>query len=78
MTPCPWPPCPWPPCPWGEGGHLDLLWFPRHPNMCQSLSVGIRLCQTLFMQYFLHFFDNGFHIFRYGDHWQDLELIKFL
>ena len=45
-----------PPRPWGEGGHLDLLWFP-HPNVCcPSASVCVHLCQTLFTQYFLQFF----------------------
>ena len=59
--------------PWGEGGHLNLLWFPV-TQMC----VGIRLCQMLFTRNFLQFFVNGFQILRYGDHGQDLELINFL
>ena len=52
-----------------RGGDLDLLWFPRLPNVCQ------RLCHTLFTQYVLQFFTNDFHIFIYSDHGQDLELI---
>ena len=64
-----------PPCPWGEGGHLDLLWFPVtqmcwHPCPC--------LCQTLFTWYFLPFFTDNFQILGYGYHGQDLELVNFL
>ena len=29
------------------------------------------------MRYFLQFFANGFHILRYGDDGQDLEVINF-
>ena len=82
-----------PPRPWGKGGHLDLLWFPvtqmcvrdhlrpsgtnaavAQPRMWHKRECG----QSLFTLYFLQFFTNGFHIRRYGDHGQDLELINFL
>ena len=75
--------CPPPrPLPLGEGGYLDLLWFPI-TQMCVSVCQSIRphpsacvLCQTLFTRYFLQFFTNGFQIHRYADHGQDLELIS--
>ena len=68
------------PCPWGEGTsrftvvcfHLNVCW---HPSA--YVCVHPRLCQSLFTQYFLQFFANGFHILRYGDHRQDLEVINF-
>ena len=31
------------PLPLGRRGHLDLLWFPHHPNACPSTSVCARL-----------------------------------
>ena len=50
--------------PWGEGGHLDLLWFP-----VTQMWVGIRPCprlyQTLFARYLLHFFADGCQILIY-------------
>ena len=67
--------------PWGEGGHLDLLWFPV-TQMCFSVHPRPRPClhlyQTLFTQYFLQYITNGFQILRYCDHRQDLELNNFL
>ena len=67
-----------PPCPWGEGGHLDLLWFP-----VTQVSVGVRVrprpsVPDLCMRYFLQFFTNVFQIPRYDDHGQNLKLINFL
>ena len=62
-----------PPHPWGEGGHVDLLWFPV-TQMC----VSVRVCATLFTCYFPQFITNDFQILRYGAHGQDLELIKVL
>ena len=68
-----------PPCPCGEGGHLDLLWFP-----VTQICVGVHpclhpcLCQSLFTWYFQQFFADGFQILRYGDHEQGLELINLL
>ena len=59
----------------GKGGHLDLLWLPV-TQMC--VCVRPCLCQSLFAQYFLQFFANGFQILKYGDHGKDLELINFL
>ena len=56
---------------WGKGGHLNLLLFPV-TQMCAG--VCPHLYQTLFTQYFLQVFTNGFQIHRYGDHGQDLEL----
>ena len=50
----------------------------RHPNVCRRPSVCVRLCQTLFMWYFLQFVTNDFQIFWYGDHWQVLDWIIFL
>ena len=47
--------------------HTNVCWHPVHP----------RLCQSLFMQYFLQFFAHGFQILRYGGHGHNLELINF-
>ena len=47
------------PPPLGQEEHLDLLWFPinkMHVGICPCL------CRTLFTQYFLQFFVNGFQI----------------
>ena len=60
----------------GEGGHLDLLWFPV-TQMCIGVHQSLSICARLFTQYFLQFFANGVQILRYGDHLQDLELITF-
>ena len=57
-----------PPCPWGEGGHLDLLWFPV-TQMC----VGVHVCARLCLRSISY---GDFQMLRYGDHGQGLELIK--
>ena len=41
--------------------YLDLLWF-------SVTQTGVHLCQTLFTQYFLQLFVDGFQILRYGDY----------
>ena len=56
------------PHPWGEGGHLDLLWFPITQIRVNVIHFHPRLCKTLFMRYFLQFLADGFQILRYGDY----------
>ena len=76
-------------CPWCTPTHFimsppPLGWWgtSRFTVKCMSASVRICirpcLCHTFFMQYFLQFFTNDFHIFRYGDHRHNIEFINFL
>ena len=56
------------PPPLGRGGTYRFTMVSRYPNVCPHLSVSVpHVCQSLFTQYFLQFFNNGFKIVRYGD-----------
>ena len=67
-------------------GNLDLLWFPvihicvavhPHQSMHRAIHVHPRpSVPDLIYAIFPTVFTSGFQIVRYGDHGQDLEMIK--